>query len=626
MPRSTTIGALAALVMVTLAPAASASESDVIVPVGPEGVTYRYPAGPDDGNVEGPPAFGVTSDGTTWIVDLYADRLLRYARDGAALAPVDLTPLGVLAAIDLAAGRDAAGRDVVAVLDVHPKFGRYRVLRLAGNGRLLSTHEIPDSYRLEEGLSGVALDGDGSLLVEIEGGNRLLEIADATGAPRRIDRTHYTWHGRPYRVRWEAGRAFVQAGSLTIEVAGDHMTGGVQFIGAEATGEFLVAVEDVHAGEHISVDVTVRRYSPRGRVLSVARRDVRAQTTYVPHPFAAAADGTLRELTTADDHVRVAPMAFAGVLAPVLPLSPVRRWPAVDTIDTALQMSRRAFPDGARVALLGRSDDFADALASGAAQGAWKAPLLLTPGDALDPDVAIELARLDVGTVHLLGGPAALSDNVAQDLADLGISTTRTAGRDRVETAVALARKVAAEAPTVVLARGYGTSEPTAAFADALAVAPWSAERGWPTLLTTTNRLPAVVADQLRTAGTHTVHVVGGPAAVSDAVVAELRRLGMTVHRVAGPDRSATAAAVADHRPNGDSVLLVDGNAATAWASGTTSAAWAAQSAATVLLTRGDTLPAATAQWLRAHAGASLVCGPTVTAAACRTAAAALGQ
>jgi hypothetical protein len=40
------------------------------------------------------------------------------------------------------------------------------------------------------------------------------------------------------------------------------------------------------------------------------------------------------------------------------------------------------------------------------------------------------------------------------------------------------------------------------------------------------------------------VYVVGGPAAVSDNVLAEIRAMGLTVNRIAGPNRQATAIAL----------------------------------------------------------------------------------
>jgi|GEM_PF-797217 len=112
----------------------------------------------------------------------------------------------------------------------------------------------------------------------------------------------------------------------------------------------------------------------------------------------------------------------------------------------AIDASQDAYPDeGADAAVLARSDEFADAGAGSPLADLLEGPLLLTePDELLDP-VADELERAvdEDGTVHLLGGEAALSEDVEEAVSDLGFAIERHGGADRFETAALIAQAVA---------------------------------------------------------------------------------------------------------------------------------------------------------------------------------------
>jgi putative cell wall-binding protein len=116
---------------------------------------------------------------------------------------------------------------------------------------------------------------------------------------------------------------------------------------------------------------------------------------------------------------------------------------------------------------------------------------------------------------------------------------TRLAGDDRYGTAADVAR------------RGWpqGTSHAFVAsgssFTDGLAGGPLAADRRSPLLLSASDRLPTPTRAALLSLGTKQVTILGGPAAVEDAVADELVAMGIEVDRAAGDDRFATAVAVA---------------------------------------------------------------------------------
>lgn len=82
-------------------------------------------------------------------------------------------------------------------------------------------------------------------------------------------------------------------------------------------------------------------------------------------------------------------------------------------IETAVEVSRNAFPDGAEEVFLARADVFPDAVA--ATPLTRRGPLLLVdPAGPLHPAVASEIRRLNPRRVTAVGGPGAVSDAVLQ--------------------------------------------------------------------------------------------------------------------------------------------------------------------------------------------------------------------
>ena len=139
------------------------------------------------------------------------------------------------------------------------------------------------------------------------------------------------------------------------------------------------------------------------------------------------------------------------------------------------------------------------------------------------------------GALVLLAGSAlALTAGPASSAA--GFQFVRHAGADRYGTAATIARAAFASADNVVLASGAPRSFPDALTGNYLA----GIGQG-PVLLTTPGALPQVTREALRALQAKRVFVIGGPAAVSSAVEADLRGSGYTVERLGGGDRYATA-------------------------------------------------------------------------------------
>lgn len=113
----------------------------------------------------------------------------------------------------------------------------------------------------------------------------------------------------------------------------------------------------------------------------------------------------------------------------------------------------------------------------------------------------------------------------------------RLSGPDRYATAAAVSRaSVEAGVAVVYVATG-------ADFPDALAVAPVAGRARAPVLLVTPHAVPAATSEEIERLGPQRIVLLGGSAAVSAGVEAQLRRHA-PVTRLAGADRAATAAQV----------------------------------------------------------------------------------
>ncbi len=112
-----------------------------------------------------------------------------------------------------------------------------------------------------------------------------------------------------------------------------------------------------------------------------------------------------------------------------------------DRVATALTIAaevRRLFPRQQQVALA-RADQWADSVTGGAWAAAEGVPMLVTASTRLDPRVRARLQQWQTSVVTLLGGPAALSDDLERAIPS---RTRRVHGNDRYETASAIAEEL----------------------------------------------------------------------------------------------------------------------------------------------------------------------------------------
>lgn len=277
-----------------------------------------------------------------------------------------------------------------------------------------------------------------------------------------------------------------------------------------------------------------------------------------------------------------------------LPFSPVgegmlaERFAGSSRYTTAIAVSRETFAPGVPVAYVATGLAFPDALAAAAAAGAQGGPVLLVPGTTISGATLDELKRLDPKRIVVVGGEAAVSDDVVGAL--MGVApTVRLGGSNRFSTAALIADDAFdAGVPIAYVATGRD-------FPDALAAAAAAGAQGGPVLLSEKDSLPAATRNALISLQPEEIVVVGGTNAIGTAVEAELATLAST-RRVAGTNRYDTAAKLADFVSAPSTVFVATG---LSFPDALAGAAAAGALGVPLLLTQPDAVPGPTSLALR---------------------------
>ena len=281
-----------------------------------------------------------------------------------------------------------------------------------------------------------------------------------------------------------------------------------------------------------------------------------------------------------DEAGNASAIAFTGI--------DVLRVSGPERIATSVAVSQETF-DAAETVVVARADEYADALAGAPLAVAEEAPVLLTARDGLSAVTAAEVERLGASQAIVLGGTAALSPAVADDLADLGLDVRRIEGPTRFHTAAAIAEDFPSEGEAL-LVEGIN-ADPSRGWPDALAASALGGTAGVPVLLTAADSLPEATATAL--AGRSATTIIGGTAAVSSGVAGQVEGLVDEVSRIAGATRTDTAALVAEEAlVRGASAEVVWLATGAAFPDGLVAGAAAASQGGVLLLVDRDALPA----------------------------------
>lgn len=229
--------------------------------------------------------------------------------------------------------------------------------------------------------------------------------------------------------------------------------------------------------------------------------------------------------------------------------APLRRAAGENRRATANALALGAYPNGADAILIAREDLYPDALSGGPLGAALGAPVLLTPSFGLTPDVLSTIQTLGPRTAYILGGPVALSPNVEQQLASIGLTVAesevfRFNGETRFETAAQIARFLTSGGSSAAYIVEGSNPDPNRGWPDAVAVSGLAAFQRVPILLVNRDQLPTATSSILLELGVTDATIVGGPVAVSDQTGNAIDAVVDNVERVFGETRYDTSAAV----------------------------------------------------------------------------------
>ena len=201
---------------------------------------------------------------------------------------------------------------------------------------------------------------------------------------------------------------------------------------------------------------------------------------------------------------------------------------------------------------------FADSLSGSILSKKLDAPIILIGNNENSSKQAIEYIKNNVdktGNIYILGGTAAVSNNIENIIKNNGYNTKRLSGKDRFETCNAIVSEFTVKENTpVVIVNGLN-------FADALSVSAPASIKGYPILLSGKDALPGYAKDIVKNSKPSEVYIIGGEGALSKNIENEIKKIQSSakITRLSGKDRYETSLKVNEHFANRETVIMASG-------------------------------------------------------------------
>ena len=291
-------------------------EEVMTIPVGEDGVQYRG-VGIPNMEITGPNALAVLPDESFVVADLIDNRLLRYDSAGHPLKTIDLFPRDIVNISDLRASE--TGLFVLEInFNVAPQ--RYKVHHLSFEGDLKASYEIPESFHLENGLSGITIGSQGQIILEMEGGAKLYQLGEQPDIePVRV--AGYPFYGKTYELDNSVigETVVIKADRIQLKTKLSKGLGGINFLKAFLDGSFYIIRNDVVNDQVIQVDQTVHYISANGVQQGVARVPLAEYYYPVMRNLAVSPRGDVFALLPRPDSVHIIRLNFYKSIEPLIP-------------------------------------------------------------------------------------------------------------------------------------------------------------------------------------------------------------------------------------------------------------------------------------------------------------------
>ncbi|WP_346917599.1 cell wall-binding repeat-containing protein, partial [Clostridium sp.] len=215
-----------------------------------------------------------------------------------------------------------------------------------------------------------------------------------------------------------------------------------------------------------------------------------------------------------------------------------------DRYETAVEVSKAGW-DNSDMAVIANGLAYADALVAAPLASNYDAPILLTEAGQLTDATCVELMRLGVKTIYVVGGTSAVSEAAVKEMTEMGIDVVRLGGENRYETSLEVAKHLDRQKniENIYVAGGYAP-------ADALTIASKAATDRTPIILVENNEAPKKILGWLKNQELKSACVIGGESAVKKSVIKDLARAlpqGIIINRIGGADRYETNALVIEN-------------------------------------------------------------------------------
>ncbi|MBU3146874.1 cell wall-binding repeat-containing protein [Clostridium sp. CF012] len=184
----------------------------------------------------------------------------------------------------------------------------------------------------------------------------------------------------------------------------------------------------------------------------------------------------------------------------VLASSNHTRLSGIDRYETSSKIALNGWTQS-DYAVLALGEDYPDALCAAPLAGKYKAPILLTKTNSIPTSTLATIKQLQVKNIFIVGGTGVISKAVQERLTELGVITTRLAGKTRYDTAIAVAKQLGNVSQIAIV-----TGED---YADALSIAPIAASLNMPIIIVEHNSIPQSVTDYVASQRIDKTYVVG---------------------------------------------------------------------------------------------------------------------
>lgn len=223
------------------------------------------------------------------------------------------------------------------------------MLKADGEGRVLDTFEISNDI---EAVSGISLDKGGDLVLKAAN----IEEYKLTSATKHIipGRQRQTKREGLTTPRSEATYVFKRldeglghrgvmqvlnaSGDIVLEIPiiSDHLLGSVVFVNTDRDGNIYLAVEELLEAPIVTVEKTVRKYDPNGKLLGIARLPIEEYYTCPNTEVRVDEEGNIYHLVPSKDRVKLLKLSLSQNFTSSLGKGKLVKLPKIEFVKTAL--------------------------------------------------------------------------------------------------------------------------------------------------------------------------------------------------------------------------------------------------------------------------------------------------